>query len=66
MKTKDSAIASQAQVVQFPKTIPYKSTPSSPTSKKVLRADIKVSKTDNIMTIRKKKLDALKEKAIKK
>ena len=66
MKTKDSAVVSQAQVMHFPKTIPYKSTPSSPTSKKVPRADIKVSKTDNIMTIRKKKLDALKEKAVKK
>ena len=66
MKTKDSGIVSQGQVIQFPKTIPYKSTPSSPSSKKMPRSDIKVSKGDNIMTIRKKKLDALKEKAIKK
>lgn len=52
--------------MQFPKTIPYKSTPNSPTSKKVPRPEIKVTKTDNILTIRKKKLDALKEKVTKK
>ena len=60
-KTKDStAVVSHTNVMQFPKTIPYKSTPNSPTSKKVPRPEIKLTKNDNILTIRKKKLDALK------
>ena len=64
MKTKDTLLT--PQVMKFQNTIPYKSTPSSPTSKKQPRPEIKITKGDNILTIRKKKLDALKEKMVKK
>lgn len=53
------------QVLKF-QTTPIKSSPVSPSAKKTPRPEIKVTQNDNIMTIRKKKLEALKEKTSRK
>ena len=57
-KLKEAIISNQ--MLKFQNSIPYHSTPNSPSSRKVPRPEIKVTKADNILTIRKKKLDALK------
>lgn len=64
MKTKNSVISTN--IMKFQNTMPFKSTPTSPSSRKMSKPDIKIAKNDNILTIRKKKLEALKDKASKK
>jgi|JI6StandDraft_1071083.scaffolds.fasta_scaffold680121_1 hypothetical protein len=63
-KSRDSILTTQ--LFKFQNTPPYKSTPISPSGRKTPRPEIKVTKTDNILTIRKKKLEALKEKISRK
>lgn len=45
------------QILKFQNTASYKSTPNSPSSsKKITRTGIQITKNDNILSIRKKKL----------
>ena len=46
--------------------IKNKTTPNSPSSKRVIKQNFELVKNDNILSIRKKKLEVLKERAHKK
>ena len=64
-KIKETILATQQ--LRFQNTASaYRSTPLSPSGRNTPRPEIKVTKTDNILTIRKKKLEALKEKTNRK
>ena len=53
-RTKDSVVTTN--IIKFQNTMAFKSTPSSPSHRKMSKPEVKVSKNDNILTIRKKKL----------